>query len=199
MTQTWIIGEVEKVFEELDKHLSQTASQCGLRCPDFCGECCRKTDIEASPLEFMPLAAWLYKTGKVDEFLDRLDKPRHPWCACFDPDAKSRNEWGCQYYEHRGLICRLFGFGFRLNRDNQPVLVTCKIMKTNLADAVAKAGGMAAAHPEEMPVFSHYFMRLLAIDPDLAVPQMPINQAIRTAIEKMYFYFLDKEDERVRG
>jgi hypothetical protein len=45
-----------------------------------------------------------------------------------------------------------------------------------------------------MPVFSHYFMRLLAIDPDLAVPQMPINQAIRVAIEKLYFYYLDQEE-----
>lgn len=193
MQQTWIVEEVEKVFEELDRHLNRTASESGLKCPDFCGECCRKTDIEASPLEFMPLAAWLYKTGKIDGFLDRLDHPRHDWCACFEPEAAAKKEWGCQYYEHRGLICRLFGFGFRLNRNNQPVLVTCKIMKTNLSDAVAKAGEMAAAHPEEMPIFSHYFMRLLAIDPDLAVPQMPINQAIRTAIEKMYFYFLKEE------
>jgi hypothetical protein len=49
--------------------------------------------------------------------------------------------------------------------------------------------------PEEMPVFSNYFMKLLAIDPDLAVPQMPINQAIRAAIEKLYFYFLDEKED----
>jgi hypothetical protein len=67
-------------------------------------------------------------------------------------------------------------------------------MKSTLSDAVSKAGEMAALHPEEMPIFSHYFMRLLAIDPDLAVPQMPINQAIRVAIEKLYFYYLDEEE-----
>jgi hypothetical protein len=66
-------------------------------------------------------------------------------------------------------------------------------MKTTRAEAVSKAAELAAANPEEMPVFSNYFMRLLAIDPDLAVPQMPINQAIRVAIEKLYFHFLDKE------
>ena len=195
MRQTWIIDEVEAVFEELDRHLGQTAGESGLKCPDFCGQCCRKSDIEASPIEFMPLAAWLYKTGKVNDFLVKLDTPEHNWCACFDPDASARGEWGCQYYEHRGLICRLFGFGFRLNRENLPVLVTCKIMKNNQVAAVAKAAEMAATHPEEMPIFSHYFMRLLAIDPDLAVPQMPINQAIRVAIEKLYFYFLDKEED----
>ncbi len=194
MRQTWIIDEVESVFKELDEHISRTAAQSGLNCPDFCGMCCRKSDIEASTIEFMPLAAWLYKTGKVDEFLAKLDHPEHPWCACFDPDASARGAWGCQYYEHRGLICRLFGFGYRLNRENQPVLVTCKIMKTTRTAAVARAAVMAAAHPEEMPIFSHYFMKLLAVDPDLAVPQMPINQAIRTAIEKLYFYFLDKEE-----
>jgi hypothetical protein len=67
-------------------------------------------------------------------------------------------------------------------------------MKQTQAAAVAKAGEMAAFNPEEMPIFSNYFMRLLAIDPDLAVPQMPINQAIRVAIEKLYFYYLDKEE-----
>jgi len=193
MRQTRIIDEVEKVFEELDAHLLSTAEVSGLKCPDFCGMCCRKADIEASPLEFMPLAAWLYKKGKVNDFLAKLDHPEHQWCACFDPDASAKGAWGCQYYEHRGLICRLFGFGFRLNRENLPVLVTCKIMKSTQAAAVSKAGEMAVSHPEEMPVFSNYFMRLLAIDPDLAVPQMPINQAIRVAIEKLYFYYLDKE------
>ena len=95
---------------------------------------------------------------------------------------------------NRGLICRLFGFGFRLNRESLPVLVTCKIMKSTQTEAVAKAGEMAAMHPEEMPIFSHYFMRLLAIDPDLAVPQMPINDAIRIAIEKFYFHYLDQQE-----
>ena len=193
MRQAWIIDEVEQVFRELDIHLKQTAVESGLNCPDFCGVCCRKPDIEATPLEFMPLAAWLYKTGKVNEFLAKLDNPNHNWCACLDPDATTKGEWGCKYYEHRGLICRLFGFGFRLNRENFPVLVTCKIMKSTRSSAVAKAGQMAEARPEEMPIFSNYFMRLLAVDPDLAVTQMPINQAIRSAIEKLYFYFLDKE------
>lgn len=195
MRQDWIIEEVEKVFEELDSHLSLTSSQSGLKCPDFCGMCCRKPDIEASAIEFMPLAAWLYKTGKVHDFLSKLDNPEHKWCACFDPDASAKGEWGCKYYEHRGLICRLFGFGYRLNRESHPVLVTCRIMKTTLVAAVSKAADLAAANPEEMPVFSNYFMKLLAIDPDLAVPQMPINEAIRTAIEKLYFYFLDKEED----
>jgi Fe-S-cluster containining protein len=195
MRQTRIIEEVERVFEELDNHLKDTSLQSGLKCPDFCGMCCRKVDIEASPLEFMPLAAWLYKTGKVNDFLAKLDNPEHKWCACFDPEASAKGEWGCKYYEHRGLICRLFGFGYRLNRENHPVLVTCKIMKTTKAVAVTKAAELAAGNPEEMPVFSNYFMKLLAVDPDLAVPQMPINKAIRTAIEKLYFYFLDKEED----
>jgi len=195
MRQTWIIEEVERVFEELDNHLKVTSQQSGLKCPDFCSMCCKKPDIEASPLEFMPLAAWLYKTGEVNNFLVKLDNPEHKWCACFDPEASMKGEWGCKYYEHRGLICRLFGFGYRLNRDSHPVLVTCKIMKATQAVAVTKAAELAAGNPEEMPVFSNYFMKLLAIDPDLAVPQMPINKAIRTAIEKLYFYFLNKEGE----
>lgn len=191
-----MIEEVGEVFRELDLHIATSSRESGIKCPDFCGMCCRKTDIEASPIEFMPLAAWLYKSGKINDFLVNLDNPGHPWCACFDPEAHAKGEWGCQYYEQRGLICRLFGFGYRLNRENKPVLVTCKIIKCGQQDAVKKAGEMADEKPEEMPVFSNYFMKLLAIDPDLAVPQMPINLAIRTAIEKLYFYFLEEKEEQ---
>lgn len=192
-----IISEVEKLFSELDAHLQASSAESGLSCPQYCGRCCMKPYIEASVLEFIPLAAWLYRTGQVDEFMEKLDNPQHPWCACFDPEASSREEWGCQYYGQRGLICRLFGFGYRLNRDEKPVLVTCRIMKTTRPGAVAKAASMAEAKPGEMPVFSNYFMRLLSIDPDLAVPQLPINEAIRRAIEKLYYYFAESEGEEV--
>jgi Fe-S-cluster containining protein len=185
-----IVSDVEKVFRELDEHLSLMTSKTGMKCVHLCNACCRNTGIEASPIEFIPLAAWLYESGKVDEFLTRLDRSDETgYCVLFSPDAWKDGNWGCQNYEKRGLICRLFGFGYRLNREGIPELVTCKIMKESCPEAVANARLSGIETPDEVPVFRNYSMQLYSIDPDLAIRQFPINKAIRLAIEKLYFHY----------
>ena len=181
---------VEEVFRELDEHIERMSSQTGMKCLHLCGACCRKTNIEASPIEFIPLAAWLYKSGKVDEFLEKLDKSDQTgYCVLFSPEAWKEGNWGCQNYEKRGLICRLFGFGYRLNREGTSDLVTCKLLKESSSEAVAKARQMGIESPDLIPLFRNYSMQLFSIDPDLAIQQLPINKAIRLALEKLYFNY----------
>jgi len=185
-----IVLAVENVFKELDEHIDKMTSASGMKCIHLCGECCRKTDIEASPIEFIPLAASLYEAGEVDEFLTRLDRSDETgYCVLFSPEARKVGKWACSNYEKRGLICRLFGFGYRLNREGTPELVTCKLLKESCPNAVAKAQHSGIATPDEVPIFRNYSMQLYSIDPDLAIKLFPINQAIRIAIEKLYFYY----------
>jgi len=185
-----IVLAVDKVFKELDEHLEKTTSETGMKCIHLCGECCRKTDIEASPIEFIPLAASLYESGKVDEFLAQLDRSDETgYCVLFSPEASNQGNWSCLNYEKRGLICRMFGFGYRLNREGIPELVTCKILKESCPKAVAKARWMGIETPDVIPLFRNYSMQLYSIDPDLAIQQLPINKAIRVAIEKLYFHY----------
>jgi len=181
---------VEEVYKDLDNHMAQTTLKTGLKCLHLCNACCRKTDIEASPIEFIPLASWLYESGMVDDFLLRLEKSNETgYCALFSPEAWKNGEWGCLHYEKRGLICRLFGFGYRINRKGLPEMVTCKTMKSICPDAVAKARQLGFDTPEDIPLFRNYSMQLFSIDPDLSVQQLPVNKAIRLAIEKLYFHY----------
>ena len=190
MVSNKIAFAVEKVFRELDEHMIQTTSKTGMKCLHLCNACCRKTNIEVSPIEFIPLAAWLYETGKVDEFLVRLDKgDQTGHCPLYSPETWKDGNWGCWNYEKRGLICRLFGFGYRLNRDGIPDLVTCKVLKNNCPEDVAKAYQLGIECPEDIPLFRNYSMQLYSIDANLTIPQLPINQAIRLAIEKLYFHY----------
>lgn len=185
-----IIFEVEEVFRELDQHIAQTALISGIQCPQFCGACCRKTDIEATVLEFIPFAASLYQTNKVDKFLTHLDQcNENSFCALFSSEAWKEGKWGCQYYSKRGLICRLFGFAYRLNRKELPELVTCKILKGKYPEEIIQLQKFGTDHPEDIPLFRNYSMKLYAIEPELALKLLPINQAIRLAIEKLYFQF----------
>jgi len=181
---------VEGVFKDLDEHLESMTSDTGMKCLHLCNACCRKTDIEASPIEFIPLAIWLYNSGKVDEFMARLDQSDETgYCVLFSPDAWREGNWGCLNYEKRGLICRLFGFGYRMNRDEVPELVTCKLMKESCPGAVSKARQSGIEIPDKVPLFRNYSMQLYSIDPDLSIQQLPINKAIRFAIEKLYFNY----------
>lgn len=185
-----IVLAVDNVFKELDEHIEKITSETGMKCIHLCGDCCRKTDIEASPIEFIPLAASLYESGKVDEFLAQLDRSDETgYCVLFSPEAWKDGNWGCLNYEKRGLICRLFGFGYRLNREGIPELVTCKVMKHSCPEAVAKARRIGVETPDVIPLFRNYSMQLYSIDPDLAIQQLPINKAIRVAIEKLYFHY----------
>jgi len=190
MVSDKIVFAVEEVYRELDEHLEKITTQTGMICQHLCSACCNKTGIEASPIEFIPLAAYLYQTAQIDEFLIRLDESDQTgYCVLFSPEAWKNGEWGCLQYEKRGLICRLFGYGYRLNREGIPELVTCKLLKDISPAQVFKARQLGLEKPDMVPLFSNYFMQLYSINPDLGTTLMPINQAIRNAIEKLYFYF----------
>ncbi len=190
MVSDEIVLAVEEVYAELEKHLEKIISHTRMKCLHLCNACCNKTGIEASPIEFIPLAAYLYQTGQIDEFLIRLDESdKTGYCVLFSPEAWKNGEWACLQYEKRGLICRLFGYGYRLNREGIPELVTCKVLKEICPEEIAQARLLGIEKPDMVPLFSNYFMQLYSINPDLGTTLMPINQAIRKAIEKLYFYY----------
>lgn len=190
------IEAVEMVFKGLDEHLANISDQTGLNCVKHCSLCCRNRSIEATPLEFYPLAAFLHQTGQLNAFLQKLDRLKDDdLCILLDQDAQQNGNWGCTAYPYRGLICRMFGFGFRLNRMGTPELVTCKTMKTEFPESVQRAVQLSANEPENLPLFRNYSMQLWAIDPELAGKPMPINQAIRIAVERLYSFFTYQEEE----
>ena len=59
------VRAVEKVFSSLQKEIESFQGESGLSCVANCGFCCTKADIEASALEFLPLAYALYKKGEA--------------------------------------------------------------------------------------------------------------------------------------
>ena len=195
MTSYKIVLAVEEVFEELDEHIQRTTLKTGMKCSNLCNMCCSTKNIEASAIEFIPLASWLYENGMIDQFMIRLDKSDETgYCPLFLPDAWKEGNGGCLHYAKRGLICRLFGFGYRLDRKGIAGLVTCKILKESDPEAISVARELGYKSPDSIPLFRNYAMQLFSIDSDLAIQQLPINQAIRLAIEKLYFHYTANVD-----
>lgn len=182
------IREVEKVYESLEKDLRKFQNHSQLKCVAGCGECCKKPDIEATIIEFLPLAYYLYKSGTAMEYLEKIKGLNDPLCILFNPFTTAGSSGGCTIYPHRGLICRLFGFSAFEDKNGKPVISTCKLIKSSQAENYARAVE-AVKNGAFIPVMSDFYMRLYGIDMDMARKFYPINQAIRFAIEKVLSYY----------
>lgn len=181
-----LAAEVQEVFDQLDASITEFKQATTLHCKAGCWKCCHKADIEATPLEFLPLAMHLYKQGLAEEWLLRLESDSSPYCTVLSPGSLASGK--CSEYPHRGLICRLFGYSARKNKHGRKELVTCTIIKTEQTEPYQKAqeeidGGFP------VPVMSHYYTRLVNLDASLAGELLPINAAIRKAIETVLQYY----------
>jgi Fe-S-cluster containining protein len=171
------IQRVQKVLNDAVLHTARFSKAGEITCASRCHLCCLKKDITASPLEFFPLAYYLYKNGLADAFYNRLEElPENSLCILFS--ALGDRPGGCTAYEYRGLICRLFGFSSGTDKSGQKRLITCKTIKGTEAYHQLKP-----AHLDKSPRAADYYMRLAAIDFTLANELLQINEAIRRAIE----------------
>lgn len=180
------VKAVNAVFEKLDAEIAGFQSRTTLHCKSGCGKCCFKPDIEATVLEFLPFAGHLYQNGWAEAWHKQLEGANSPICQILNPLQTGVGL--CTHYQHRGLICRLFGYSARTNKFGKKELVTCAIIKTEQAMAFEKAE-WGIQEGEEVPVMSNYYMQLHTIDQDLTRNFYPINTAIKKAIEEALHYY----------
>jgi Fe-S-cluster containining protein len=190
------IRKVEQVFRQLDKETQKFAQQSKLKCLTNCNLCCLKKGLEANVLEFLPFAYYLVKNNLHEEALALLEtEPEH----CINL-AKTQAEGvtaGCSVYEHRGLICRLFGFSAVHDKNGKLSVYTCAHMKTEFNQEFKLASekinsGMG------IPQVADYYYRIYFIDSQMANDYNPINVSIRKAIEKVAYYCANKPTPKPR-
>jgi Fe-S-cluster containining protein len=181
------VRAVESVLANLDAEIMSFQAWSGLHCKWGCGKCCFKADIEASVLEFLPFAHYLYKNNHAFEWLEKIKtKDNTELCVILNPLSDGAGM--CSEYPYRGLICRLFGYSARTNKYGTKELVTCQIIKTEQS---AQFEGAKEKIEKEgaVPLMSNYYMQLHAIDFTLAQQFLPINEAIKRAIETILHYY----------
>jgi len=180
---------VEELFGRLDREINAFKSETSLHCLTGCGKCCSKPDIDASPLEFLPWAFHLFLNGKAEETLLELDNSSISTCHIYRPFALLEEYNGsCSNYRYRGLICRLFGYAASRDKYGKLRLATCKIIKE---DQLEKFNNTEEAISKGLyvPIFTDYYMQLSQIDYRLATTMLPINQALKIAIEEVLHYY----------
>lgn len=185
------VRAVELVFKKLDEQILSFKQSTALHCKAGCGKCCFKADIEATQLEFLPFAYYLYKNNLAYDCLDRLNNSNSSICHILNPTQEGAGL--CSEYNYRGLICRLFGYSARTTKYNQKEYITCQIIKTEQSENYAEAVKQIE-HGLNIPVMNEYYMQLHAIDIDLSRDFFPINKAIKAALEVVLAYYAYRED-----
>ncbi len=180
------VNEVKRVYKRLDKEIADFQKSTTLHCLSGCGECCKKPDIEATPLEFLPLALQLFDEGKAETALEEIKQKKDSLCYVFRPHVTNFGGL-CSEYPNRGLICRLFGYTARRDKEGKAELVTCKLIKEQQHEAYDQAIE-DIKNGKKVVVMSDYYSRLSHIDHTL-VDFYPINQAMEKALETVLHYY----------
>jgi len=178
---------VETLFDQLEKESAEFTQASGISCNTGCGKCCTYTDIEASPLEFLPWAFHLFLKREVEKTLQILNKTKSSACIIYKP-LSIIDHGRCSNYRYRGLICRLFGFAANTDKYGNLRLATCKIIKEGQADKY-NSTDEAIKKGLYVPVFTEYYMQLNQIDFRLGNIILPINKALKMALEEVLQYY----------
>jgi Fe-S-cluster containining protein len=182
------VKSIEKLFRDLDKSISDFQQKSGLKCIAGCGHCCLKPDIQATVLEFLPLAYFYYKSGIAEAMAEQLKERGTGICHVFSPVLPGSMKGSCSNYLYRGLICRLFGFSARRNKHGLPELYTCRLIKDDQPEKF-QAAEKAIKEKMPVPVVSDYYTRLRSIDPVLGNEFYPINQAASKSLAIVLNYY----------
>ena len=186
--------KVREVFDELQIETDRFISQSKVRCIAGCGHCCTNPQVSASVTEFLPLAFDLYYKGQVEEFLSLLDTAgENSYCVILKKMTVDADAGQCSNYYNRGLICRLFASSARKNKIGEKELLICRKIKEHQKDAY-EAAAVSINQGMEVPLSTDYYTRLYNIDFNLTQEQLPINLAIRKAIEEVlrHFWYMDE-------
>jgi len=189
------IRKVERVFKQLDRETERFGKQSNLKCLTNCNLCCMKKDLEANVLEFLPFAFYLVKNNLHEAALELLaTNPEH--CINLAKSQVPGQTAGCSVYDHRGLICRLFGFSGVKDKNSKLAVYTCSHMKNEYPEEFKNAmdrinSGM------KIPLVTDFYYQIYFIDSHMANDYNPINVSIRKAIEKVA-YFYENQPKRAK-
>jgi uncharacterized protein len=188
---------VREIFGELEVEVKSYFSASKLSCFEGCGRCCNYPKINASVLEFLPLAFDIYKKGKAEEILDSLylEEIAEGTCILYKPTSEDKSSGYCTDYKNRGLICRLFGNSARKNKTGEKVLLTCTKIKTDKT-ALFLSVSESIKNELAIPLGTDKYAGLIHIDSQLTEEQFPINIAIRKSLEAVlrYMYYLENQE-----
>lgn len=190
-----LISEISRIYRSIDRKIIRFQHAASLTCPEGCGACCDTQHIEATLLETLPLAEAVFNDGMEEAIIIAIENKisqKDFSCVLYHPDMEHAGNGRCTYYQVRPLICRLFGFAARKNRQGEKEFSTCKRIR-ELSPEGIRRGEIGISAGLRIPVFQESFMRIASLNPAIGFKPLPINIAIKEAIEYLYWRRPGKE------
>ncbi len=173
-----------KLYQKLDHHIRMFQKTSGLKCREGCGQCCESPKVTTSILELLPVAFHLWQNNQAQAWLDEVrSKNTSGACVFYKPDIQKPGLGRCSIYYFRPLICRLFGFSAKSDKQGKKQLLTCPIIKERYSKTIAELEN-DSTQEKFIPKTTDYTMHMQGIDPALS-QELPINEAILKALEKV--------------
>lgn len=173
------------IHHQIDAQTAAFRAATGLGCPTGCGRCCDNPQIEATPLEMLPMALALIHQGEAAAWLERVRRQAPlGTCVFYQADPAISGNGHCQKYTWRPLLCRLFGYAAVTDKQGLPVLSACSRLGEQRPEQLAAVqGAIATGCP--VPKFADWQVRLTQLDPYWGHQHLPINQALMVALERV--------------
>jgi len=198
---TELSEEVLALYQELDRKILRFQEATGLKCPPGCGACCVFQEVEATVLEVLPLAIESFSAHQVDlcyAKIEEQEKKGDRVCILYRPDPQTPGKGRCVCYEVRPLLCRLFGFAARRNKEGDLELCPCKLLRATFSEKLQEEGERAWSKLS-VPVYQETSMRIAVLNPGMGFRRLPLNLAIKSAIEQIYWKRIRETGDRIQN
>jgi uncharacterized protein len=166
--------KIDEYYRGLSAEFGAAQKATGLNCPPDCGKCCSVPTVEASEMEMLPMALELWKQGRAETILDEMAKRDVSTCVMF--------AGRCTMYQQRPSVCRMFGVGLRVRKDDELELSICRELRLIYSEKAEEID------KKLIPNMSEWSFQAMSIDPHFLRERRPISMALRDALEKVLFY-----------
>ena len=169
-------------YAEIDNMTAAAVKEAGVSCMQGCSKCCDTSsrDIEATMFELIPMALHLWQRGQAEHYQalasEAGDEGR---CVLYMPEGTDSGGGGCSEYEHRALICRLFGITSVRDKHGNKMPSLCML----IAAHNPKTADKITAHA---PVIAECSAHGRGLSPSsLGSELYSFNMALKLALEKV--------------
>jgi Fe-S-cluster containining protein len=184
-----LVGEVLQRYHVFDHKIRVFRVRTGLRCPQRCGICCESAQVEASVLECLPLAWEIFRLREEERISLAMEKNAREEdlrCVLFVADEGTAGLGSCAYYPFRPLVCRLFGYTARRDKTGRLELRLCKVMREQSPESPILSNPPDIHHMDP-PVYQDSFFQIASINPEMGFRLLPINAALKEALDYVYW------------
>jgi Fe-S-cluster containining protein len=184
-----IAAQVMESYRQIDQDIETFQTETQLHCPTGCGWCCENPNVEATPLEMLPLVLELFQRGEVEGWLQQAEESDFQGqCIFYKTDPFVMGNGRCQVYLWRPTICRLFGFATVTSKAGEVQLAACVRHKAAMPDIVAQTQVLINQKTVHPPNFADISQQIASLEPGFGHQALPINEALKVAVEKVGLY-----------